>query len=124
MTKPGSRVGVLIGVDHESKICDFLGYGVYEGDFPVDKEAGGFGPIKWQTYEEFSDLPKEERDLILLNPPRIRLDNGDICWGCEVWWGPEVRVKEMLNSLEASGYTIRTVRIADARAEAAKGGDR
>lgn len=28
--------------------------------------------------------------------PKIVLDNGDVVWGCECWWGPEERYEQMV----------------------------
>ena len=72
MNKPGIRVGALLGT--KDGVVEFLGYGVYEGDFKLPPEAGGF------------NFGQEN--------PRIKLDNGDIVWGCECWWGPEEEFKK------------------------------
>lgn len=69
MTKIGTRVGAM--VSEKDGVVRFLGYGVYEGDF---------------NYPGYN----------LLNP-RIKLDNGDVVWGLECWWGSENRIKEKLD---------------------------
>jgi len=66
------RVGALLGA--KEGVVELLGYGVYEGDFKLPEEAAGF------------NFGQEN--------PRIRLDNGDIVWGCECWWGEEKKFKE------------------------------
>ncbi len=88
--KPGDRVGALISI--ENKVAKFLGYGVYEGEFKLPKYAAGFN---------FGQ-----------RNPRIRLDNGDIVWGCECWWGGEKKFKEYI--IERA-KKIEMVRIADIR---------
>lgn len=63
--KAGSRVGAILSSTDEA--VHLIGYGVYDGDF----EHPGWG------------FPN----------PRITLDNGNIVWGCECWWGDEEKVK-------------------------------
>lgn len=31
--------------------------------------------------------------------PRITLDSGEIVWGCEVWWGPENKIRDYVAKL-------------------------
>lgn len=75
----GDRVGAVLGGDENE--VQFLGYGVYEGEF-TPEEAVGF----------LADALKEAGR----KNPRIKLDNGKIVYGCECWWGGEERVKKML----------------------------
>jgi hypothetical protein len=64
----------------------FLGFGQYLGDFDSPelrqhwaRQARKFGhPDLARAYED-AEIP-------VLNP-RIKLDNGDIIWGYECWWG-------------------------------------
>ena len=72
MTEIGMRVGALLG--SKDGVVELLGYGVYEGKHKLPEEAAGF------------NFGQEN--------PRIRLDNGDIIWGCECWWGEEKKFKE------------------------------
>ena len=90
MNKENQRVGALVGA--KDGIVEFLGYGVYEGDFVPPKEAGGF-------------------NLGIPNP-RIKLDNGDIVYGCECWWGGEKEFKEKYID---TAKEIKNVRISDYR---------
>lgn len=92
MVSPGSRVGAILS--SKGKDLSFLGYGVYEGDF---------------VPTESSDLLDDLKQNNILNP-RIKLDNGDIIYGCECWWGDEEQVKKRL-----SQYKVTIVRIADFR---------
>lgn len=87
--KKGIRVGAILGSD--GKKVEFLGYGVYEGDFVPAKEINPVLNI---------GLPN----------PRIKLDSGKVVWGCECWWGPEDRIKASLD-----GKTVVNVDIDDAR---------
>ena len=99
--QPGMRVGAILGGDN--KVVKFLGYGVYEGDEIPDAAAAGFADMC--------------RDAGVTNP-KIRLDNGDVVWGCECWWGPEEMIRSKMTEYEVAGYRVDTVRIADARREA------
>lgn len=49
--------------DMDGSTIHLFGFGVYEGDF-FNGAVGG-------------------------SNPRIKLDNGQIVWGAECWWGPE-----------------------------------
>lgn len=61
----GSRVGAVLSANDD--VIEVIGYGVYEGS-----QMGS--PL---------GLPN----------PRIKLDNGEIVWGCECWWGSEDEIK-------------------------------
>lgn len=93
MSNKGDRIGAILGSD--GKVVRWLGYGVYEGDFVPPKEIGGF-------------------NLGFPNP-RLKLDNGDVVWGCECWWGSEKGIIEQLEKYRANGYTITTTSIVEAR---------
>lgn len=32
--------------------------------------------------------------------PKIELDNGNVIWGCQCWWGPETKMAEEMTGLE------------------------
>jgi len=72
MTAIGSRVGALLSMKNgEAKL---LGWGVYEGNHTPD----GF------------PFPN----------PRIKLDNGDIVWGFQCWWGDEEQMKKEIQDMK------------------------
>ncbi len=92
------RVGAILDSDNE--VCRFLGYGVYEGNFVPDENAGGLAALC----------------LTISRPnPRIRLDNGDVVWGGECWWGSEDAIRTELEKKRTAGIQVVEVRIADAR---------
>jgi hypothetical protein len=93
-TPVGSRVGAILGAEGDT--VKLFGYGVYVGDEPVDPEAGGFN---------FGQCN-----------PKIVLDNGDVVWGCESWWGPEEQVKEKVSRYS----TVVTVSIKEIRQSATR----
>lgn len=105
MARIEHKVGERVGAIHHSTSSHlyFLGYGVYEGEqLPV---ADG----------NESSLATVMARLNMKNP-RIKLDNGDVVWGMECWWGPEDYIKRTLESAAADGRIITDVRIADMRA--------
>ena len=99
--KIGDRVGVILGSNADGSI-DFFGYGVYEGDFVPTEAVGAIAEIA--------------REVGHPNP-RMRLDSGSVVWGCESWFGPEGKVKKMLE-----GRTVHTVSIDEIRAKFTKEG--
>lgn len=99
----GNRVGAILG--SENKKVEFLGYGTYEGEeIPVDA-IGLFGRL-------CKDAGRPN--------PKIRLDNGEIVWGCECWWGGEKAVKKQLDEYKEAGYSIEDVSIREIRKELLK----
>ena len=94
MTKTGERVGAILGSNENGSI-EFLGYGIYEGDF-IPLEAVG-----WMAGE----LRKHDN-----TNPRIRLDGGKVVYGCECWWGSEHTVKKRLDGAVIIDRDIDEVR--------------
>ena len=79
MADPGDRVGAILSGSRDGTIS-FIGYGVYEGDFPLSEGVTGW----------LADFARQAK----IKTPRIRLDSGDVVWGCECWWGPEEYVRK------------------------------
>jgi hypothetical protein len=96
MSEVGERVGVILGT--EEKVIQFLGYGTYEGSFVPPPGVEIFGV----------DLNKGK-----ITNPRLKLDNGDIVWGCQVWWGREEHIKNHLEEYRNQGYVVENVRYGD-----------
>lgn len=67
-TPVGGRVTAIRSANKDT--IELLGHGVYEGEHP--HPDWGF--------------PN----------PRIKLDNGEVVWGIECWWGDEAKMKERL----------------------------
>jgi hypothetical protein len=102
---PGIRVGAILGASAKTKIVQFIGWGVYEGDFVPDQAAVGV----------MADCLRKAS-----HPnPRIKLDSGKIVWGCECWWGPEDQVKAELEKYKAAKYAQVDVDIEKVRLECA-----
>ena len=73
MRKIGERIGAILSADEDT--VNFLGYGVYVGDeIPPDGFAHTIGRPN----------------------PKLQLDNGNVVWGQECWWGSAQAVKKMI----------------------------
>lgn len=83
------RVGAILGANQDA--VEFLGYGEYVGD----------------------EVPPPEINPLLNvgSPnPKIVLDNGDVVWGCECWWGPEEEIKDSIKDKTIVNITIGQAR--------------
>jgi hypothetical protein len=90
MTEIGARVGAISHTDDDGKVY-FFGFGTYQGT-AVPEEAVGW-------------MAEAAREVGLKNP-KIVLDNGEVVYGCECWWGAEERVKEQLANKEVVPVSI------------------
>jgi len=86
--KIGERVGAISHSDNENTYL--LGFGIYEGRKVPSKEVGGFN----------SGTPN----------PCIKLDDGKEVFGCECWWGPEEKMKEMIKDKNIIKVDIEELR--------------
>jgi hypothetical protein len=116
-------IGCRVFAIFQSKdgIAHYLGDGIYEGDFPP---PGGKKP---PTFEEMLADPEVKKPpglseeqlranhesfingplgTLLYKNPRIKLDNGDVVWGKECWWGALEQKDRALD-----GRTVVNVRI-------------
>lgn len=93
MVEKNNRVGCILSSD--DKKVEFLGWGSYIGDTIPTKDAGGFGPI-------LHEMGRAN--------PTIRLDNGDLVYGCECWWGSVKRVKDIIKEKEVVEVSIHDYR--------------
>lgn len=101
--KVGDRVGAMASAGARA-VCMF-GYGVYEGDHVRPDEAPGvFGTIAeikesavevYGPEKQWTESQRRAFDRLVANP-RIRLDNGDVVWGCQCWWGPEAEIRKTI----------------------------
>jgi len=115
-----TRIGAILSGDHETRTIYFLGYGVYDGDRDPLDPANAPLPVGGVA-EIYPDLEKIARENgIEYHPhlnPRLKLDNGEVAWGCECWWGDEDAVKAQLEKYKAAGYTIVETSMAKSRDE-------
>lgn len=86
--KKGMRVGAICGMVGKSKVLHFFGYGVYLGKF----------------------IPPPTIGIPFANP-KIKLDCGDVVWGCECWWGPEDQIKASIEQYKAQGVKVETITV-------------
>lgn len=99
--EPGQRVGVICGT--KGDVVEIFGFGVYEGAFPIGDDAVG------AVADMAREVSEEEGTEPLLNP-RLRLDSGQVVWGCECWWGAEAKVREQIAGMTIVEVDIDKVR--------------
>jgi len=100
MTSKGKRVGAMLSADKATRQVNLLGYGVYVDD----------------------EVPPPDINPALnvgIPNPKIVLDNGEVVWGMECWWGSENWFRELMASYEKDGWTIVEADIDVARAKVA-----
>lgn len=102
MFNKGDRVGAVLCANDKEFLL--LGYGTYEGDHVPGEEVGGFG----------GEVLRREK----VPNPKIKLDNGDIVYGCECWWGAEASVKGRVEEAKKRGLEVKIIPIAEARERA------
>lgn len=95
------RVGVIFAVSPEKKQVLFFGFGTFLGYFKPEREDVGFLP--------------EEKDVLRLPNPKILLDNGDVIWGYECWWGKEQEIRDFLQQKIDDKYTVYNIKIGELR---------
>lgn len=83
MSCVGDRVGAILSGNKDT--VKFLGFGVYEGDF-LPREAVG------------NAAEAMVRKKIV--NPMIKLDSGDVVYGCECWWGTEKSIQNELDRFD------------------------
>lgn len=75
----GERVGAVMSADEAT--VRLYGFGRYAGH-EVPPPGVSFLGL------DLHELGHEN--------PKIELDNGQVVWGCECWWGAESRVRKMI----------------------------
>lgn len=79
--KVGDRVGAICSGKGDT--IKIYGFGTFEGNHIPEEAVGPFA-------EAMRELKVEN--------PRIRLDSGEVVYGCECWWGPENAIREKLEA--------------------------
>jgi len=79
----GDRVGAIL--KSGDGVVTFLGFGEYKGEEVPPESAGGLAPM-------VNEMNRTN--------PKIELDNGDVVWGCECWWGSEDQIQEYLDDAD------------------------
>jgi len=98
LPKIGSRVGALAA--QKDGAAFLFGYGTYQGEHvpPDDGPSTSYGSLA---------------HLVGLRVPKIVLDNGDVIWGYECWWGSEEEINAII---EKGKLLVIDITIADFRA--------
>ncbi len=97
--KIGERVGAIASADDEA--VKLYGFGVYEGEQEMGLDIPGLMGItgremiaearEWGWPEEAIEPLHHQTN------PRIRLDSGDVVWGCQCWWGSEEAARKAID---------------------------
>lgn len=82
-TPIGLRIGAILKGDKTS--VHLIGFGVYQGDEVPPKDTGGMGSMLHE---------------VGCSNPKLIMDDGQVTWGCECWWGPEEQVRKRIEGLE------------------------
>lgn len=101
--KVGDRVGAVSG-NLPTGAVEIFGFGVYEGEHPVDPLAVGMVAAIHRAAGTTS--------------PRIRLDSGETIYGCECWFDHEDRVRAKLSHFRTEEVSVADVRDAERPAAA------
>lgn len=84
---PGTRVSVFSGDQTQA-----LGMGTYVGDVDVYFIVMPDGSLKSERNPEQPPdpkfIPRGGRVTSAKANPKIKLDTGEIVYGCQVWWDP------------------------------------
>lgn len=112
--KQGERVyAVLSATDSE---VSFLGFGVYVGDevppAPMGFVRAVFGADTWEAFDRIvaEDVGCAPSPAARPTNPKIVLDDGEVVWGCECWWGPEAGYAQFRGARAEQQCSIVTAR--------------
>lgn len=97
-TEEGEKVIAVLNYDVQTKTINMIGEGTYVGDEIPDGAAG-------------------LASLVRGTNPKIVLDDGQVVWGCECWWGAKADVQHDLDEMLALGWKIEQVNLNAERAE-------
>jgi len=76
MREIGCRIGAVLEADDNT--ISLIGFGVYAGE---EVPPANVSPMLHE---------------IGLKNPKLIMDDGQIAWGCECWWGNEEKVKQII----------------------------
>lgn len=90
--KPGERVYAVLSAT--PKEVYLLGFGVYVGDevppAPMGMVRSVFGAATWEEFDRVVTDALLMSEAARPTNPKIVLDDGEVVWGAECWWGLEV----------------------------------
>lgn len=122
-TKQGERVYAVLSASTEEVLL--LGFGVYVGDHvppaPVGFVRAVFGAATWEEFDKIvaEDVGCAPNPAARPTNPKIVLDDGEIVWGAECWWGPEAAYAKFRGERSEKRCSIAAQRIAAERKEPA-----
>lgn len=89
--KPEYKVGMRVRV-HDGTGEKLLGEGVYEGDvkaYFIVMPDGSLQSLQNAEIEPPANEVPEGAEVVTTDDnPKIRLDSGEVVYGCQVWWEP------------------------------------
>ena len=89
--RPAYKVGMRVRV-HDGSGENLLGEGTYEGNVKVyffQMPDGNLQSLQNAEEEPSPEMIPEGAELICTDDnPKIRLDSGEVVYGCQVWWSP------------------------------------
>lgn len=91
MSETKKRVGAILSANEEE--VQLLGYGEYVGD---EVPPASDDPESLMTMLNQLNVPN----------PKIVLDNGNVVWGCECYWGSEDKIKAFIGDRKVAEVTI------------------
>lgn len=87
MKTPGSRAFAVLSAN--ATTVSLLGFGTYVGD-EVPPTPVGMHALFSETWKEWDDgISDPALKGVRPTNPKIVLDDGEVVWGSECWWGPE-----------------------------------
>ena len=93
MIEINDRVALILKTNVPNKQCFFLGYGIYEGRFPLDKK--------------YCSKKVKKLDVKKDDSCRFKLDNGEIYFDIDIWVMSEERFNAaFINDEYKEGWKI------------------
>lgn len=79
--KKGDRAGAILG--HGDGVVMLIGYGTYLGmQYPLEAAGGRAEMLRKGNHKS----------------PAIKLDDGQVVYGCECWWASEDQIRRAISS--------------------------
>lgn len=98
---PGTRIFAVLSADQDE--VRLIGRGEYLGDLPFNTAD--------ENVRLFGFAPSElEKEVPGHKNPCLKMDDGNIVWGCECWWGPESKLEETIGGRKIVQVDIKEER--------------
>lgn len=99
----GKKVLAIHAIDNTHAQAWIFGRGEFLGTFYPDSAVGALA-------DHIREVDGDDA-----RNPKIRLDDGNIIWGCECWWMDVYRGDMWLMEMASHGYEVLDVDINDVR---------